>query len=217
MNKATRIVASTFGVLAGIPGIAYGIFETFHGNVATNGIVINAMDPSINLWHGGEVPALSIIPNYLVSGIMAIIFSLIVIIWAIAFIQIKKGWLIWFFLSIIQLLVGGGTAQIMLVPLVCIIASQINSPLTWWHKHLSIKLRSILAKFWFWLLIISSLLYFLHYTIPIVNGIAGSFIGMSEPNLGLIVGYSAFIPFVLAVITGFAFDSLGKTDSRFTT
>jgi hypothetical protein len=217
MNKATRIIASTFGVLAGIPGIAYGIFETFHGNVATNGIAINAMDPSIKMWRDGQVPALTIIPNYFVTGILAIIFSLIVIIWAVAFIQIKRGWVIWFLFSIVQFIVGGGTAQIMLVPLVCIIASQINSPLTWWQLHLSKRIRSIFAKLWLLFFIVSSLLYFLHYTIPIINGITGSFLGVNDPNLGLIVGYSAIVPFVLAVITGFANDSLRKTDSHLTT
>jgi hypothetical protein len=212
LNKATRIVASTFGVLAGIPGIAYGIFEILHGNIATDSIAINAIDPTITIWKDGPVSALSIIPNYLVTGILSIIFSIIVIIWAIAFIQTNRGWIIWFFLSIAQFIVGGGTAQIMLVPLVCLIASQINSSLSWWQLHLSINLRKILARYWVWLFIISLILYFLHYTIPIVNGLTGTFNGMSDPNLGLIIGYSAIAPFVLTVITGFVHDSLSKTN-----
>ena len=213
MNKATKIVASTFGVLAGIPGIAYGYFEILHGNVATNSFTINAISPTFKLWQDGQVPAFTIIPNYFVTGILALLFSMIVIIWAVAFIQIKKGWLIWLFISIAQFIVGGGTAQIMLVPLVCIIASQINSPLTWWQTHLSLKLRKTLVKYWFWFYLFSSILYFLHYTIPLANGLTGSFFGIHDPNLGLIVGYTAIVPFVLAVITGFAYDSLNKFNS----
>jgi hypothetical protein len=38
--SAARIVASVFGVLAGVGGITHGIGETRQGNVAPSGIVI---------------------------------------------------------------------------------------------------------------------------------------------------------------------------------
>jgi hypothetical protein len=212
MNKAARIIASIFGVLAGIPGIAYGIFETNQGNNSTNGIIIDAIGPNSKYWHGGEAPAISIVPNYLVTGIFAIIMSVFVITWAVAFIHVKRGWLIWVLLSIVQLLVGGGGAQIMLVPIVGIIASQINSPLTWWKLHLSKMIQSIFEKIWIWLLIISSFLYFLHYSIPIIIGLNGSFLGTNNSNIGLIIGYSAIIPFLFTIIIGFTNDKQRRMD-----
>jgi len=39
---AARIVASIFGVLAGLGGVTHGIGETLQGNMAPNGIMINS-------------------------------------------------------------------------------------------------------------------------------------------------------------------------------
>ena len=43
-NRATKTVASTFGVLVGLAGIQHGIFETLQGNIATNDFMIDAID-----------------------------------------------------------------------------------------------------------------------------------------------------------------------------
>jgi hypothetical protein len=214
MKNATRAVVSTFGVLAGLPGIAYGYFETLHGNVATSGIMIDAIGQANKMWHGGQAPALTLIPNFFATGILAIIASLIVILWAAAFIQTKNGGVVLILLSIVQLLVGGGVAQVILAIIVGTVATRINVPLTWWSTHLSVKLRRFLAKLWPWSFIASAMLYFIHYAIPFIIGIAGSFFGLNNQNLGLIVGYSAIGPFVLTVIAGFAYDSLRQTDSH---
>jgi hypothetical protein len=67
-NRATRIVASTFGVLAGLLGIEHGYFETLQGNVAPGGMYILAIGPPCQtnkMWHGCE-PAMTIIPNFFV-------------------------------------------------------------------------------------------------------------------------------------------------------
>jgi hypothetical protein len=41
-RSAARIVASIFGVLAGVGGLTHGIGEVLQGNVAPSGIVINS-------------------------------------------------------------------------------------------------------------------------------------------------------------------------------
>jgi hypothetical protein len=207
MNRATRAVASTFGVLAGLPGIIYGFFEILQGDISTNGTIIDAIG-STKMWLGDPAPAFTLVSNYLVTGILAFIISLIVIIWAIAFIQIKKGWAVWICLSILQLLVGGGIAQIMLIPLVGLIASQINAPLKWWRIHFSERLRCILAKQWLWSLSLGAFLYFLHYAIPVIAGLTGSIFSMNNPHLGLIVGYLAIGPFLLSIFAGMSSDSM---------
>jgi len=40
MVRARRVMASTFGVLAGLAGIEHGIGETLQGNVAPDGMMI---------------------------------------------------------------------------------------------------------------------------------------------------------------------------------
>jgi len=56
---------------------------------------------------GGE-PALTVIPNFIVTGILTIIFGLLVAAWAGKYVENRMGGLILILLSIIMLLVGGG-------------------------------------------------------------------------------------------------------------
>jgi len=51
---------------------------------------------------------MTIIPNFLASGVLTIMVGLIVAAWAAAFVQRKNGGLVLILLSIIMLLVGGG-------------------------------------------------------------------------------------------------------------
>lgn len=53
-------------------------------------------------------PAMTIVPSFLVTGMLAIILGLMVAIWAAKFVQRKNGGLVLILLSIIMLLVGGG-------------------------------------------------------------------------------------------------------------
>jgi hypothetical protein len=56
---------------------------------------------------GGE-PAMTIIPNLLVTGILTIIVGALLAVWAAKFISRKHGGLVLILLTIVLLLVGGG-------------------------------------------------------------------------------------------------------------
>jgi hypothetical protein len=99
----TRAAASIVGVFAGLGGASHGPGEMLQGNVAPSGIMIEAW-PELTMTQ----PAMTIIPNFLITGILAIILGLIVAVWAAAFVQRKNGGLILILLSIIMLFVGGG-------------------------------------------------------------------------------------------------------------
>jgi len=105
MNK-TRVAASLLGVFAGIGGgVFHGIGEILQGSVAPNEMMIQAY-PAMQATAGE--PAMTIVPNFLLTGILAIILGIIVTVWAAAFIERKNGGLILILLSIIMLLLGGG-------------------------------------------------------------------------------------------------------------
>ena len=72
------------------------------------GTRIFAVSPSELPFPFGHEPAMTIIPNLLVTGILAIIFGLFIVIWAAVFVPKKNGGAVLFLLSIILLLVGGG-------------------------------------------------------------------------------------------------------------
>ena len=63
-------------------------------------------DPT-KLWHACE-PAMSILPNFLVTGIITIALGLAVMAWSIRFVQRQYGGLGLILLSIALLLFGGG-------------------------------------------------------------------------------------------------------------
>lgn len=154
INPATRIIVSVVGILCGISGLEHGFFETLQGNVTPDGLLISAIGPAQRFWPGGTETALTVIPNFLVTGILAMLVSIAVVTWSGWFIAKKHGAAIFLLLSVMQFLVGGGFAQIFLVLLVTAAATQINRRLDWFHPLRFIPLRRILGTLWLWLLLL---------------------------------------------------------------
>ncbi len=204
---ATKTVASTFGVLVGLAGIEHGLLEMLQGDVTPNDIMIDAIGPEQKFWEYASEPALTIIPNFLVTGILAAIFGLLFTIWAYAFIDKKYGARILLLLSIILWLVGGGFAPILMSILAFAAATRINKPLKWWRSLLSGNLRSFLAKLWPWSLIV--------YVFVFVGGVEIAIFGYPllwffDANVTYTIQWtSALIMVVLwpvSIIFAFAYD-----------
>jgi hypothetical protein len=155
--NATRIIVSTVGVLCGISGIEHGFFETLQGNVAPNSLLISAIGPANRFWPGGAETALTIIPSFFITGLLAMLAGLLVIIWSAAFVHKKYGSAIFFLLSVVQFLVGGGFAQIFLVLMTTAAATQINTPWKSWRVLLPGFVRCLLARLWWLLLVVFAL------------------------------------------------------------
>ncbi len=145
-TSALRTTASVFGVYAGLLGMEHGLFETLQGNVVPKGIKILAVGPPGLPFPFGHEPAMTLIPNFLVTGIFAMIFGLLIVIWAARFVQKKHGAVVLFLLSIILLLVGGGFGPITLLITASIAVAKIDKPLIWWRSHLSPRSRLLLAE-----------------------------------------------------------------------
>jgi len=101
----TRIASSAIGVFGGLGGASHGPGEMLQGNIAPDGLVIEAW-PELTVLAGE--PAMTIIPSFLITGLLTLIVGLIVAVWAAKFVQKKNGGLVLILLSIIMLLVGGG-------------------------------------------------------------------------------------------------------------
>lgn len=146
--SATRIVASTFGILVGLAGIDHGIFEILQGNVKPGDLMIEAIGSAQRFWEYGTEPALTVVPNFLITGILSVLIGLGVILWSAMFIDRKYGASILLLLSILLFLVGGGFAPIFLTLLAFITAVQIGKPLTWWRTYIPAAIRTFLAWLW---------------------------------------------------------------------
>jgi hypothetical protein len=111
MRKATKAVAMWFGMVAGIAGLEHGYFEILQGNTRPASIMFPSWgpqqcDPAI-LWHACE-PAMSILPSFLVSGIITVLLGLAIMAWSAWFLQSRHGGVVLILLSIAFLLFGGG-------------------------------------------------------------------------------------------------------------
>ena len=212
---ATKAVASTFGVLVGLAGIEHGIFEMLQGNVTPNDIMIDAIGPAQRFWEYATETALTIIPNFFVTGILAIIFGLLVTIWAGAFIDRKYGAWVFVLLSFILWLVGGGFAPIFMSILAFATATRINKPLKWWRAHLSANLRSFLAKLWPWSIIAFVLVFLIGVEIAIFGY---PLLWLFDANITFTIQNTlafimvGFIP--VSILTAFAYDIQKQTDSH---
>jgi hypothetical protein len=149
MNKATTTLYLTLGILAGIMGIEHGIGEVLEGFRPTESIfILSWPDSSFFEIMSGE-PAMTIIPNYLITGLLAIFFS-----GAFLFVILKpdldgKSIKILFALIILMLLTGGGFGPPIVGMIAVLIALKRNSPLKTWSK-LPSKLHGVLSMLWPW-------------------------------------------------------------------
>lgn len=136
INISTRIYASILGVIVGLSGIIHGFYEALQGNKATEGFYLDS------------VGAVTLLPNYLVTGIVAITTSIFIIVWMIGYVQRKDGPIIFLISCVILFFVGGGVAQVVVFLIAWIVSTQIRSPLLGWEKVIPLPIRGKVAKLW---------------------------------------------------------------------
>ncbi len=148
--NGARLVATLFGLLAGLGGITHGIGEVLQGNIVPSGIIIDSWTQGPIATNMGGEPAMTIVPNLLVTGLLTIVVSLAILVWAAVFVQRKNGGRILIGLSIVMLLVGGGFGPPIIGILAGAAGTGINAPLTGWRSRLSANVQHLLAKLWPW-------------------------------------------------------------------
>ena len=107
MAKAGLVAARGVGIFAGLLGVVHGYYETQQGSVAPGGVIITAIGNGCQGFNNC-LPAMTVVPNFLWSGILTIILSLLVLLFSAVRIQTRRGPLVLALLSIVLLLVGGG-------------------------------------------------------------------------------------------------------------
>jgi hypothetical protein len=153
MRRATRIVAASFGVVAGVAGLEHGYFEILQGSTRPETMMFfPSMGPPCvpeEIWNACE-PAMTILPNFMITGILSVILGLLIMIWSAAFVQRKNGGLILILLSVALLLFGGGFFPPIIGIIGGVAGTKINKPLT--RKPGSVA--RFAAKLWPWPLVI---------------------------------------------------------------
>ena len=206
-NQKTRITASAIGVLLGIAGLLnHGLFEILQGNTPTNGIFIEAIGEANRFWVHGTEAAVTVIPNFLVTGICAVLVSLAIILWSIKYIQTKHGATVFLSLSILLALVGGGIGYIILLLPTWAYATRMHKPLDWWRNILPARLRKGLSRLWVYGLTLT----FISWLIVMELGIFGFFPGQTNPDTILNIVFTFLFSTVIlenfTFVCGFARD-----------
>ena len=206
MNKATRTIVATLGTIFGISGMSHGFFEILQGDIPTGGLFISAIGEAQKMWPHGNEYAFTLIPNFLITGIVAMIVGLTIIVWSLGFVHKRNGSTIFILLFVLLLLVGGGIAQTLFFPWIWLISTRINKPLLWWRKILPLKIQKPFGKLWPWSLIISSAL--LVFVLEI--GVTGFVPTVNDPEAVLSIMLSCLgmevIVLPLTFVSGFAHD-----------
>lgn len=125
MKNPLRVTVTFLGVYAGLIAVQHGIFASLQGSRASDGLLFNAIGPPCQpeaVWHAC-FPAMTLIPNLLVTGIAAVVIGVTLMIWALFFVQRRYGGWILGILSILLLLVGGGFVPVF-IGLIAAIASR---------------------------------------------------------------------------------------------
>lgn len=206
MNRATNFIVSTLGILAGIAGLDHGIFEALHGNMPTGGLFIQSIGPANRMWPYGTEDAFTLVPNFLVTGILAILLSLAVMVWSVGFVGRRHGPAVLTALFVLLFLCGGGVAQVAFFVFICAASTRINAPLNGWRKLLPERLRRIVGDAWPYGLALGALLFFIALEIAIFGQVPG----MNNPDQKQIVCWSSlgagFVVLLLTFVAGFAHD-----------
>jgi hypothetical protein len=201
--NATRVIVTTIGVILGFAGFNHGFFEFLQGNTPTDGLIIQAIGEAQRFWVLGTEEAFTIIPNFLISGLLSMVLGLTIVIWSLRFIQTIHGRTVFLVLFILLFLVGGGIGQVIFFIPAWAFATRMNKPLTWWKKVLPRSIWPFLSKLWIIALILATIAILIGLEIAVF----GFFPGMTNPeniqNTGLIFVLISAILNIISFIAGF--------------
>ena len=201
--SAARLVASIFGVLAGLGGLTHGIGEILQGNTTPSSMFIDSWTQGPIATHMAGDPAMTVVPNLLITGVLGMVVSLVTIAWAVAFVQRKHGGFVLILLFLVMLLVGGGFGSPIIGILAGIAGILNHARITWWRRRFSGSAGRFLARLWPWL-----------FGIAAINGlflfVGAIFLvytfGWGNEDLYLNSFLFAVVSVSLTIITGIAYD-----------
>ena len=212
-NTATWRIASSLGVLLGISSLNHGVFEMLQGNHSTTGLVIKALGPGYGwtVWTHGSEPAFTIVPNFLLTGILATLIGPVMIFWSLRCIHRPGGPSIFLLLGVTSFLVGGGMAQVLLFTLNWAAATRIRSSLRFWCWLFPAPVGRVLGKLWPWALAGAAVFFLAALEIAVVG--YGPHVPVQMELLGKLLWRLALaivLSLLLSFLCGFAHDAAAR-------
>ena len=206
MNRATRTIVSTVGVILGVAGMNHGFFEALQGSAPTGGLIIQAIGPGQRMWVHGTEEAFTLVPNYLLTGVLAIVVSLVIMVWSVGFIHTRRGPTVFFLLFMLLFLVGGGIGQVLFFLPAWAASRKINSPLEWWEKTLPPRWRKTLARVWPFTLVAGAVGFLMALWLAITGMLPGEMDVDTILYTTWLILLAAWVLNLVSFVSGFAAD-----------
>ncbi len=193
MRSAAQITVGVMGTLMGLAGLEHGIGEILQGNVAPGGVMIRSWPDSAFFRSLNGEPALTILPNLLLTGILAMLFSSMFVVWNIRFAHRAdwgKGLML---LALPMLLFGGGVFPPILGLLIGAFADRMT---TRSRQQPGSRISGLMGRGWPWVFTACCAAW-----LALFPGIAvlGYFFGVEHAGLTLVIMAAAFILLVLSL------------------
>ena len=123
------------GAVAGFGGGVHGASEIAQGNA-----------PPVDI--ATRIGAFTVIPNYLITGIVAVAFAVCAVFAVAVLLHRRGGPLVYLALSVALFAVGGGVAFFPCSLLVAAVATRIRKPLGYWPRVLGAERSARWARLW---------------------------------------------------------------------
>ncbi len=155
MSTASRASISVFGVIISFAGIEHGIGEILQGNQAPTGVMIASWPTSPFFRMLAGEPAMTIIPNLLATGMLAILTTVIFLMLSTAWLNKKfAGWMM-IPVAIAMLLSGAGMSPPILVVILSVATIVMHNPTRKIRSRKRTSFHQLRAKLWQGTLILS--------------------------------------------------------------
>jgi hypothetical protein len=142
---------------------------------------------------------MTVVPSYLISGILSILLGAIVLVWSLVFVGRKRGGLVLMLLSVALLLVGGGIFPPVFGILAGWVGTRIHTSLPWWSRRRARAGTRFLSMLWPWPAVAFGLWALAQWTLGAISNDLMRRIAILSPSLLLL-----FI--VLTILSAFARD-----------
>jgi peptidoglycan/LPS O-acetylase OafA/YrhL len=205
--NGTKAVAAALGVCVGVSGLDHGLFEALQGNTPTPGLIVQAIGPAQRMWTYGTEEAFTVVPNFLLSGLLAMAVGLLTIIWSLRCLDRPNGALVLLGLGGLMFLVGGGIGMLVFLVAGWLVARRIHRPLSWVPARPPAAVGRALARSWPAFVVAGLALYAFALEVAIVGFVPG----VSDPDQALALCWLALLGMLASMAVALVGASAGPS------
>jgi hypothetical protein len=199
--SATRITVTALGLLSAAVGVEHGLGAIEQGAEAPPGLVFRSWPDAAAFDALGGEPALTLVPNLLLTGVLAVLISVAIGVWTIWGAHHPRWGAGLMALSILQLVCGGGFGP----PVIGLVGGLLATRVGHTYTTSGGRATKLAARLWPWPLVLAVASFLM-----LVPGFQFVFAlnGSVSPELVGLVTLAAFASTALAVASARAADRL---------